>query len=242
MAQMAERRFNLTAARLAGPVAPEFASLRQRTPHLHAAVRRFMPADLEASILDLGAGWGALIHVARGLGYRHVEGCDRAADRVKAAAALGIDGIIHADLFDVLADQADASRDAVVSLDVIEHLTKAQLFDCAGQVWRVLRPSGRWIIHTVNAESPLFGRIRYGDITHEQAFTRSSLAEVLASSGFSRLEFHEDAPVVHGALSALRLVLWRMICLGLRWRIAVETGAYDRGAIYTQNLFAVAFK
>ena len=38
---------------------------------------------------------------------------------------------------------------------------------------RALKPGGRWILHTANAESPFYGRVRYGDITHEQAFTQS---------------------------------------------------------------------
>jgi SAM-dependent methyltransferase len=216
--------------------------LCQRTHHLNAAIRRFMPADAAASILDLGAGYGAFIQAALVMGYRNLEGCDHALERVKAAAALGVKSLIHGDLFEVLARQHDASRDAVISFDVIEHLTKQQTLDCADQVLRVLRPGGRWIIHTVNGESPYFGRIRYGDFTHESVFTPTSLDEVLRARGFSSVESYEDAPVVHGPASAVRWALWRMICGCMRMRVAVETGLFDRGAIYTQNFFALAFK
>jgi 2-polyprenyl-3-methyl-5-hydroxy-6-metoxy-1,4-benzoquinol methylase len=216
--------------------------LRRRTPHLIAAIRRFLPADGDASIIDLGSGFGAFIHTARTLGYRNIEGCELALERVNTAAAFGINSIVHGDLFDVLRKQEDGSRDVVVSFDVLEHLNKPQVVHCAQQVYRVLRPGGRWLIHTVNGESPWFGRIRYGDFTHELAFTHHSLHEVLTAASFSRIDFHEDAPAVHGASSVVRWVLWRMLCTGLRFRMAIETGSFDRAAIFTQNLFAVAFK
>ena len=216
--------------------------LRLRTPHLMAAIRRFLPADGGASIIDLGAGSGAFIHTAQKMGYRNIEGCDLALERVNAAASFGVTSLIHGDLFDVLGMQPDGSRDVVVSFDVLEHLNKQQVVDCAQQVYRVLRPSGRWLIHTVNGESPWFGRMRYGDFTHQLAFTHHSLHEVLGQAGFSRVDFYEDAPAVHGFVSATRWVLWRALRGCLRFRMTIETGSFDRSAIFTQNLFALGFK
>lgn len=216
--------------------------LRLRTPYLRATIRRFMPVDPDASIIDLGAGFGAFIYTARSMGYRNIQGCDLALDRVNAAVGLGLDCVVHGDLFDMLAKQDDGSHDVVVSYDVLEHLTKRQAVECSEQVYRVLRTGGRWLIHTVNAESPLFGRLRYGDFTHELAFTHESLFDVLTKSGFSGVEFREDAPVVHGAPSAIRWALWRAISACLRFGMAIEMGSFDRAAIFTQSFFALAFK
>ena len=144
----------LTSATMAGSATLQVAQMRKRTPHLRAAIRRFMPPDADASIVDLGAGVGAFIHTARSMGYRNVEGCDLALDRVNAATGLGLDSVVHEDLFAMLAKQGDGSHDVVVSFDVLEHLTKRQAVDCSGEVYRVLRTGGRWLIHTVNAESP----------------------------------------------------------------------------------------
>lgn len=136
----------------------------------------------------------------------------------------------------------DASRDAVVSFDVVEHFRKDELLSFVDEVRRVLRPGGRWIIHTVNGESPFFGRIRYGDFTHEMAFTRESMSQLLLSSGFERVQCFEDTPVPHGVKSSVRWLLWKGIRGGLRLWLAVETGDSGRSAIFTQNLLAVATK
>jgi hypothetical protein len=79
------------------------------------------------------------------------------------------------------------------------------------EVPRVLKPSGRWIIHMPNAESPFGSRILFGDYTHEQAFTRTSLGQLLRSSGFAREDCFEDSPVPHGLKSVLRTLGWRVI-------------------------------
>ena len=159
--------------------------LRQRIPHLRQIVRRHFPADYEAPILDLGCGSGALIYVAREMGYTHVRGVDISHEQVAAARALGVNSVQQADAMEVLEKVDGSSIDCVICFDFLEHLARNELFPLADSVHRVLRPAGCWIIHTANAESPFGMRIRYGDLTHELAFTRMSLSQLLLSSGFS---------------------------------------------------------
>jgi len=216
--------------------------LQPRAAYLRKLIRDHFPPDRNASILDLGCGHGALIHFAREAGYRNVEGMDRSREQVAAAKRLGIDGVREGDLRESLAGMPDASRDVVIAFDVIEHFRKDELLSFVDEVRRVLRPGGRWIIHSVNGESPFFARIRYGDFTHELAFTRESISQLLLSSDFARVECYEEAPVPHGFKSSLRWILWKGIRGGLRFWLAVETGDSGRYAIFTQNLLAVARK
>lgn len=130
----------------------------------------------------------------------------------------------------------------VIAFDVIEHFTRDELLPFVDEVHRVLKPGGRWIIHVPNGESPFFGSIRYGDMTHELAFTRTSLAQLLLASGFTEMRSFEVQPVVHGAKSALRWLLWRGFRSLLRLYIAAETGDAGGGHIFSQNLLAVAVK
>jgi len=168
------------------PLAPAtLAGLAPRVPSLRCLVRQHFPVDKGVAILDLGCGHGALIHVARELGYRNLRGVDGSPEQVAAARRLGIEGVEAGDLRHVLETQPDASLDVVVAFDVIEHFTRNELLPFVDQVRRVLKPGGRWIIHVPNGESPFFGTIRYGDLTHEMAFTRTSLSQLLLSSGFS---------------------------------------------------------
>jgi hypothetical protein len=146
------------------------------------------------------------------------------------------------DLLTALESKAENCCDVVVTFDVIEHLSKQELFECADEVQRILKKGGRWLIHVPNAESPMFGSIRYGDITHELAFTRHSLAQILAIAKFSQIECYEDAPHPHGLVSAVRWMLWKIIKFALLSWSAVETGYIDNKCIFTRNLYAIAIK
>jgi cyclopropane fatty-acyl-phospholipid synthase-like methyltransferase len=201
-----------------------------------------LPKDHNSKIVDLGAGYGAFISVAMDAGYRNVSAYDRSSFQFAATKGLGIDGIERGDLLQIVAGMQDESCDVVVTFDVIEHLSKNELFVCADNVRRILKTEVRWIIHAPNAESPMFGRMRYGDFTHKIAFTRHSIQQVARTAGFCRIECMEDAPFLHGVRSAIRWLLWKGIRVALLTWVAIKTGYIDRDAIFTQNLFALAYK
>ena len=222
-------------------LAPEtVGQLSSRAPYLRALIRSHFPASRSSNLLDLGCGHGALIYFAREAGYANIAGVDRSPEQVAEAARLGIPGVRLGDSVDALRELPPESLDAVIAFDVVEHLTKAELVVLIDEVLRVLRPSAPWIIHAPNAESPFFGRIRYGDITHEQAFTRVSIAQLLLASGFHEVASYEDLPVVHGAKSAARFLIWKISRGLLRLYLAAETGSTDPRVILTQNFLTVA--
>lgn len=216
--------------------------LAPRMPYLCWLVRTCMPPDRAAAILDIGCGHGAILYALQQAGYQHARGVDGSAEQVQAAARLGICGVAQGDLMQTLRESADTSLDVVIAFDVIEHFTKAELIPLVDEVQRVLRSGGRWVIHVPNGESPFGNRVRFGDYTHEQAFTRTSLEQLLLASGFARIETHEDRPIAHGFISTVRAALWRLIRAALLFYIAVETGSLDRRAVFSQNLLAVAWK
>lgn len=199
------------------------------------------PPSRDATILEVGCGYGALLHVARAAGYTNLSGIDGSPEQVAAAATLGIAGVREGDLLTALADLPAESHDAIVAFDVIEHLTKDELVGFTDQVLRVLKPGGRWIIHVPNAASPFFGAVRYGDLTHELAFTSESLAQLVLASGFREVQSYEDRPIPHGLKSWGRAVLWRLLRRLLGFYLMVEVGAANQ-PILTQNLLAVALK
>lgn len=213
-----------------------------RASSLRRIIKKYFPENRMVSVLDLGCGHGALVYFLREAGYINILGVDVSPEQVAEAFRLGIEGIREGDLLETLRSLEDHSQDVVIAFDVIEHFTKTELLPFIDEVMRVLKPGGRWLIHAPNGESPFVGTIRYGDITHEQAFTRASLGQLLLSSGFSRLECRESGPVPAGIKSAVRWLLWRCICLFLRIWCAAETGDLGRDAIYTRNFFAIAYK
>jgi 2-polyprenyl-3-methyl-5-hydroxy-6-metoxy-1,4-benzoquinol methylase len=217
------------------------ALFRARWPHLRHAVRKLLPEDRNSRIVDLGAGYGGFVRAAKAAGYHRIEGYDWALEQVEAARHLGED-VKQADLFEALEGLEDEAWDVVVTFDVVEHLKRDEVFKCADGVRRILRPGGRWLIHTANAESPLFGRVRYGDLTHETAFTRRSLQQLLIATGFSTYTFIEDGPVLHGVVSCVRWLLWQAVRSAIVARVGLETGILDWSSILSQNIFAVAVK
>jgi hypothetical protein len=169
-------------------------------------------------------------------------GVARSPEQVDAARRLGIEGVALGDLTRSLAALPDASQDVVVAFDVLEHFRKEELVGFADDVRRKLRTGGKWIVHVPNGESPFFGRVRHGDLTHELAFTRDSISQLALTAGFRRVDCFEDAPVVHGAASAARRALWWGLRTALRFWTAVETGDLGAKSIFSQNLLAVAEK
>lgn len=224
------------------PLAPaDISGLAPRRPYLRKLIGEHFPADRGAAILDIGCGHGALIYFARQAGYRRIAGVDASEAQVAAARALGIDGVRHMNLLTALRETDPDSQDAVVAFDVIEHFTKDELIDIVDEVRRILKPGARWIIHVPNGASPFAGVSRYGDLTHELAFTPESLTQLLLASRFRAVDCYEDAPIAHGLKSALRLAAWKMMrSIMLAW-LLVETGA-AQPRVLSQNMLAVAVK
>lgn len=210
-----------------------------RMPYLERLIARHFPANRAAQVLDLGCGQGALLYAAQQAGYLNVSGVDRSPVQVDTARRLGIRGVQQGDLMQALRERASASLDCVIAFDVLEHFHRRELIGVVDELHRVLRVGGRLLIHVPNGESPFGGGIRWGDLTHELAFTRVSLRQLMLSSGFAHVECYEDTPVPHGWKSRVRAALWPVLRYGLIGFVAIETGALERSAIFTQNLLAV---
>lgn len=224
-------------------LAPEsLAGLKPREAYLKKLIREHFPKNHEAKILDLGCGHGALIYFAQSMGYSNVIGVDRSPEQVKAAKNLNIEGVKQGDLIELLNSLANDSCDVIITFDVIEHFKKEELLIFVDEVRRVLKTGGKWIIHTPNGESPFGSRIYFCDFTHELAFTRQSVSQLLLASGFKQVQCFEDKPVVHGMKSTVRLVLWELIRGILRLYQAVETGDSGSNCIFSQNFLTVADK
>lgn len=210
----------------------------QRKPYLSHLIARHFPPARDARIVDLGCGTGLLLHLARDHGYTDLQGFDIAAEQLAPGRA----DIDRADAQSALASLADASVDLLISFDLLEHLEREALPSITDEARRVLRSGGVWLIHAPNGVSPFAGRVRYGDLTHRQAFTPQALRHWLESSGFTNVECVEEAPIVHGLKSALRRLAWTGVRAIYRLLIAIETGETGPQVIVSQNFLTRARK
>lgn len=200
------------------------------------------PKQLDAKIIDIACGYGALVNAAMQKGYTNIVGVDISDEMVAIAKQLEIQNVIKHDIIDFLKDQSTSSVDVVVAIDIFEHLDTETFLLCANQINRVLKANGKLISQQPNGGSPFVGGILFGDITHERAYTPQSLTQVLKKSGFNQLKFYEVAPVVHNVKSSFRRLAWHLTVRPLlQYVLAVESGTLT-GQTLTRNFVCVAQK
>jgi 2-polyprenyl-3-methyl-5-hydroxy-6-metoxy-1,4-benzoquinol methylase len=200
---------------------------------------RFLPKDKSAKILEMGCGNGGFVYFLRSLGYENSIGIDRSHEQIEVAKNLGINDVECANIMSFLKDKKD-SYDLVFARDVLEHLTKDEILEVLGAIYKACRVDGLLVVQVPNGESIFSGRIRYGDFTHELAFTKNSLSQALRLAGFTDFAFYPTGPVPKGLKSTVRYILWKAIDAILRFYMLVETGS-GRG-IFTQNIIGLAKK
>jgi len=193
---------------------------------------------VKGPILELGAGRGFTLRALAELGFAEVRGVDASPSQVALAHA---DGIAVEELDGRLALEraAPGSLGAVIALDLFEHLDRDELVAWTRLCAERLRPDGRLAFRAPNGEGLFGGAIRWGDLTHEQALTPSSVRQLLDAAGLEPLSIEPCRPLVHGPVSAARGLLWRGVELALTVANAAETGRL-RGALFTRNLFVSA--
>jgi ubiquinone/menaquinone biosynthesis C-methylase UbiE len=114
-------------------------------------IARFRPGEY---VVDIGTGRGELPAVAAELGARKAVGVDYSPDAIELAReTLRVHGV--EDRASVLLADAraipveDDTADLVTMLDVVEHLSPSELQATLGEAFRILRPGGRLLVHTM---------------------------------------------------------------------------------------------
>ena len=216
---------------------------RTNLPWAKRLISRVIPVERGIRLVDLGCGYGRLLFGLKSLGYTNCLGIDGSESQLEVGRQLGLEPLILSDIETFLRKTADQSFDVVTAIDVFEHLKRSELIETLDQILRILRPNGRLVLHVPNAEGIFGNRIRYDDLTHETAFTKTSLRQVLCACGFSAVECYEDEPIPHGFVSGARYILWQLCRSFFVFLHCVETGQFAWNAILlTQNMTAMAVR
>lgn len=205
----------------------------RRGPAYQYYLREWLPGSKDAAILDAACGGGGVLHFLKACGYRNLSGVDISREQVKLARQV-VPKVFEGNLLSFLEEHVGI-YDLITGLDIVEHMKKDEALRFLDFCYAALKPSGRLILQTPNAESPMAGAVRYGDFTHEICFTAHSLSNLMQLSGFKEIETREQLPVPYGYsfFSTMRFALWRCLRLLVKgWNI-IETGQPGSG-IYTR--------
>ena len=213
--------------------------LKARKYFYEFIIRSFFPKNINSRIVDLGAGYGPLEYYGKKKNYKNITSLDLSNDQVIKAKELGVE-VIQSSAIDYLKKIDDSSLDFIVAIDLVEHLTILEFDALLKEIYRTLKTENYFLFHTNNADSPFFGNIRYGDLTHKIAFNESSINQIMISNKFSKLYFRESGPFAHSFKSLVRLFFWKIIRIIYNFLYIVETGSPKK--ILTMNLFCYARK
>lgn len=195
-------------------------------PYGQHIIKNCFPRDKSIKIMDMGCGIGGFIKVFRDSGYLNVMGIDASQESVVFANMCGVHQVQHGEIFDSFKKMEDEELDVILFLDVLEHFKIEDNIELLREANRVLKPSGSVIIHVPNASGIFGSKIRYADITHEMAFTESSLTQLTRYVGFNQCICFEDKPIIHGVVSIIRRFYWMLATAGFRLLHAAETGSF----------------
>src|SRR6266566_4821560 len=201
----------------------------------------WLPTSKDAKMLDLGCGYGEFVYFLQREGYARAMGVDRNVQQAEVARKLGVANL-HCVKAQEFLRRSLNEFDFISAIDVLEHIPKSEVPEFLDLVRAALRPRGRFLCQVPNLAA-FYNQLFYKDFSHETPFTPSSLKQILELTDFTNVQVFPIGPVVHGAKSAVRYVIWEAVSVVLRFVQTVEGGLrVPLDSIFTAAIFATAAK
>jgi len=220
---------------------PEFdeSAARQRGKSYEHFLKRILPKDKNAAILDVACGGGNLLYYFKSKGFTNIKGVDLSPEQVSLARQVSEDVTLQ-DAIEYLREHP-SEFDLIAGLDIIEHFPKDEVLNFLEAIKVSLRTSGMVVLQTPNLSGFMGSSVRFGDFTHEIGLTPVSLENLLRIAGFTSYHAWECGPAPHGLASSIRFCFWQLFRLALLVYDFVEVGGSTR-RIYTRVFLASAVK
>lgn len=200
-----------------------------------------LPRDKNASILDLGRGFGLFLKFLRSREYTSISGIDLCQANVDTCKETGL-SVTLGDNVPYLKEHQN-EFDCISLNHILEHYDKEGGLEFLETVHSALRRDGVAIVVCPNMGNPLTaGRGRYYDLTHETGYTEDSLRFILQLAGFDEISLYSiDIYCLSNPLlnAAGRFGASLMFAL---FRISFLINGIRSTKIFSKNLMAVAHK
>lgn len=145
-------------------------------------------------VLDIGCGRGEFLELLKDLNVQ-ARGIDLDSELVTQAKSQGLD-VIQGDGLEELKSVSDNSLGGIVTIQVVEHLSKQQVLDLVSLSYDKLRVGGKIMIETVNPQSLyVYAHAFYLDPTHAQPVHPSYLSFLFTEMKFSSVDVQWRSPV-----------------------------------------------
>lgn len=220
--------------------------VRRFTEWSHRYFRHFIlphiSEDRTCKILEVGCGYGRYTQLlTQTLGYEHTVGVDISEEQIEYARKnYKLTNVYKSDALEYL-KKGNEKYDAVILMDVLEHLELGYAIALLAEIRESLTPTGKLIIQVPNGLSPMTP-IFHNDVTHVRPFTVNSISQILRMAGFSHFTSHAVPPMVYNIKSAIHWFLWKSIVHPLVYIFLLMSHGSPAGGIYSSNLLAIAYK
>jgi len=187
-------------------------------------LRKVLPAEPDARILDIGCGLGQFLRELGSIGYRNAEGVDISPEAVESCLQRELN-VSRIDDLERYCEEYSGSRfDFILTSHVLEHIRKDRIIPTLRVIrGKLLAPGGAMLVTVPNAQSNTGCYWAYEDFTHETLFTAGSLYFVLRSAGFGEVRIldpdglEDSKPLVQLgkrillSIYRMRLTFWNLV-------------------------------
>jgi 2-polyprenyl-3-methyl-5-hydroxy-6-metoxy-1,4-benzoquinol methylase len=142
-------------------------------------------------IVEIGFGAGSFLAWAKHRGA-DVYGVELQEELVTAATK---HGFVAVNEIDGLLPHRQQGFDAVVALDVFEHLSVDEITPMLTSIEKLLKPAGILTIRVPNGCSPFGLGNQYGDATHQTVITPNKLSQLAYSTHLRVVDIRNEARV-----------------------------------------------
>lgn len=151
---------------------------------------KVLPKETNATILDIGCGFGQIISALQKLGYNQVCGVDISEEAVSFCIENQLNVLEINDIIEFANSDNHIRYDFIIMSHVLEHIDKNNIIPTLAAIkHNLLTNIGEIVIMVPNAQSNTGCYWAYEDFTHTTLFTAGSLYYVLKAAGFETITF-----------------------------------------------------